>query len=81
LSGEVKSLEEGDTVMLVTGKGPVMSIGKILPVPVHTKDKGSGNVLCKWCVSKEKDFKEYYFYMSELKPYKPGPGVMVGGHR
>lgn len=67
--------------MFVTDKGPVMSVVEILTAPVDSKDKGTGNVLCKWWDSKEKNFKEYYFNTGELKPYKPGPGAMVGGHR
>jgi len=77
----MKSLQEGDTVMFATGKGPVMRVVKILSAPVDSKDKGTGNVLCKWWDKKENNFKEYYFNTDQLKPYKPGPAVRVRGYR
>ena len=78
---EVKNLQKDDTVIFVTGKGPVMSVVEILTASVSSKNKGTGNVLCKWWDLKEKKFKEYYFNTGQLKPYKPGPAVRVRGYR
>ena len=74
----MRNLEIGDRVVFVASADPVMTVVRIKTGQVDTKDKGTGNVLCKWWDSKEKKFKEYYFDAKELKPYIPTPPAALG---
>ena len=73
-------MEKGETVQLVTGKGPIMTINEV-GTEIKNIGRGKGNILCKWWDEKERDFKEYYFMAHEIVIYKRGPAARVGGHK